>query len=76
LISTASILYAKDMTDDEKKKRCPFDVLFDIIDEWQEKGKQSTAHKNTKDFENKKCHSCGEFVTREQIVCVNCGKKL
>jgi hypothetical protein len=64
------------MTDDEKKQRCPFDVLFDIIDEWQEKGKQPLAHKSSKDYENRKCPSCGAFVTREKTICAGCGKKL
>jgi RNA polymerase subunit RPABC4/transcription elongation factor Spt4 len=64
------------MANNDDKQRCPFDVLFDIIDEWQEKGKKPSSRQNIKDFQNKRCPSCGAFVTRKQTECSNCGKIL
>jgi ribosomal protein S27AE len=64
------------MADNADKQRCPFDVLFDIIDGLQEKGKKSSSPENIKDFQNRRCPSCGAFVTRKQTECSNCGGKL
>lgn len=64
------------MDDKNDKQRCPFDVLFDVIDEWQEKSKKSSSRLNIKDYQNKRCPSCGAFVTKKQTVCSKCEEKL
>jgi hypothetical protein len=57
-----------------KKKKCPFDVIFDILDDWKALSNTDPTGKNRNAPAVRQCGSCGKTIPFKSTSCRYCGK--
>lgn len=57
-----------------EKKKCPFDIMFDILDDWKKLSNTGPAGTNKNAHAVRQCDSCGKTILFKSTSCRYCGK--